>query len=533
MPEPSLSELTNLKVDPELGSGTPAVVIDQSRMVSQLNQTAQFNAEMQWKKYTNFQNNLKEVYKNLGDASDVDVMDKDRPELQKRIGEIFRQIGEHPREFFSGGRGAADLNAKIAKVRSDAIGSKHDRIYDQANRMFLQSNDQSNTPENRAIVEAYPNQTMGKRQPYLLQLAGTLDLPALAKTLNESSKTVTPVTKFTGGPKGNQFIESGTQTSYSPEKYKAIGDVMYDVPGPLKNTIDQRFAQLPKAEQEKYGSAKEWIGHELEALRLQDSYSKESVRDNPFELETMREKGRFMLEAFKAGKAQDLAILKEQLKNQTTPQKAHFLLDTYAEVMGNITGKKAEVTPIKGGKKESEDMVNIDNDILKKYAEGEKASIKEGGSLDETTETIIGGQLPELKTITKNGDLRLTFYQHYTKNDTLPAGKQIGDIVTDKDGENIIKTSQVIPKRRLLANLAKDVIEKKEMAYTIDAVDDFLEKHHKGNITNYIKSEKSAKKKYKVGGKTFTQSQLEQGAKKYNMTLPEYQASIGAQDDDN
>ena len=43
--EPSLSEIENINADPQLGTGTPAVLVDNSKLLETINQNAQFKAD--------------------------------------------------------------------------------------------------------------------------------------------------------------------------------------------------------------------------------------------------------------------------------------------------------------------------------------------------------------------------------------------------------------------------------------------------------------------------------------------------------
>ena len=166
--------------------------------------------------------------------------------------------------------------------------------------------------------------------------------------------------------------------------------------------------------------------------------------------------------------------------------------------------------------------MNVDpRNILKQYADGQKATIKEGTSFDSTTESILQGNMPDLTTRTAGGDLRVTFYKHYTKDNAL-ADKHPGDIMTDREGTQLIQSSEIIPKRRLLTNLGSTVLEKKELAPTVEAVFDDLDKNHQGNITDYINKRKAEDKKYKFGNKTFSIKQIEKAAEASGLTVQEY-----------
>ena len=80
MAEPTLSEITNIRVDPEVGSGTPANVIAASDVVRTLNENAKFKAVNDMNKYKMFTEQLSNVFQNGIDIANTEVRaeDKDR-----------------------------------------------------------------------------------------------------------------------------------------------------------------------------------------------------------------------------------------------------------------------------------------------------------------------------------------------------------------------------------------------------------------------------------------------------------------------
>jgi hypothetical protein len=248
------------------------------------------------------------------------------------------------------------------------------------------------------------------------------------------------------------------------------------------------------------------------------------------------------MEGIREGNREKLAAVKKNLELQGAPENANFLLKSYANLMGNITGRENAVEVSKG-KYEKEPVVDIPNNILKTYAEEKKGSIKEGTSLDDVTETITKGDYPDLTTRTKDGDLRLTFYKHYGKGDKVPDNKQVGDIVRDSNGNPILETTGVVPKRSLLTTLGKGVVQTKLLTSSIDVADRALAKDPNGVIervnagdddegtaTEHAKPAETPKpggKSYSFKGKTYSQSQVEAAAKKSGLTVQEYVKQAG------
>ena len=87
MPEPSLGELANAAQSQE---AIPTIAVnDQQNMVRTLNQQAQFKAQNDWNKYQSFLKERADTLANLGEIEKMDIMNEDRPELQKDAVKIY------------------------------------------------------------------------------------------------------------------------------------------------------------------------------------------------------------------------------------------------------------------------------------------------------------------------------------------------------------------------------------------------------------------------------------------------------------
>jgi hypothetical protein len=343
MPEPSLSELTNIRVDPELGTGAPAVVLNNSDLVRTINDNAQFKAQNDWKRYVQFQGNLKDVFQNVEDIASIEVMEQDRPELKKRLGDALNKIQSNPHAFFSGtGADFIEISKDLAKIRSDSVASKQNNVFDKAHREYILRDPSLNTEENKRIIDNYSKQPLGKRQPYLLNLPGMFDPATIGKQLNEITKTVKPYTKYIDN--GN-FIESGTETTYDADKWNKAAETLYNMQDDrgnlLRNTVQQRFQNLPKEVQAEYADqpdpAKAFYLSSLEPFRLKDAVTdKQAPKPNPFrlqeqkakdELDKLRQKHNYdvSLEAMKIGGAKEVAKLKSTLTGKTKNQQYGYL----------------------------------------------------------------------------------------------------------------------------------------------------------------------------------------------------------------
>lgn len=269
MPEPGLSEIVNMSVDSERGTGTPAVVFDSKPLIAQINQAAQFKAENDWKKYNMFLGNLKDVYKDMNEIAKMPVMTKDRDALKEQMAGIVKSIASDPHGFFGGGAKYQETLANISKLQSDATESKQNNLYDEAHRNYFYRNPELDTQENRALVDGYVNQKLGSRQPYLMKLPGLFDPAAIGEEINNIIQKES--TSESLSPDG-MYFDKTTTTSYSPDDFDKLAKQFYyqsDKRGiPLPETMSKRYQTLPESAKQKYaGSEDPVLEFYLDTLR--------------------------------------------------------------------------------------------------------------------------------------------------------------------------------------------------------------------------------------------------------------------------
>lgn len=259
MAEPSLGEISNMRVDPELGSGQPAVVFDNTALVNNLTNAANQKAQYDWQKYNLFQKNMADVYKNLGDISQYETAQEDKPALRTELASIYKDIAKNP-EIFAGRNAAAmaDVQQRLAGVTQKSVQSKQDKIYDFAHRQYLAQNPELNTDENKAKIDSYLKSPLGQRQQYNLDIAPVVDIDALAMEINKSIAEKHDETKLIGGRdekgnllKGDTFILPSSRTVYNPNKFmdKWMGAYDYSLDkrgNTLRQFVDRAYAKADK-----------------------------------------------------------------------------------------------------------------------------------------------------------------------------------------------------------------------------------------------------------------------------------------------
>lgn len=551
MAAPSLSEFTNIK--PE-ASTNPGVILDSRDAISQLNQSAQFNAEMKQKRYAQQLDAIKGVYQDLGAIQETPVMQQDRPILNKMMGEVLTTLAEDPHAAL-GGPKFAEIQKKLGQLRTMATASKQDNIYNDAHNKILENDPELGTPDNKQKVAQFNAAPLGQRQKFLLDTPVKFDAEAAMGKILQQKQVAVPYARTSFEGPHNEWMIRETGTTYQRDPALKIWNQGYNTGTdannqPIKRWAAEQFTKIqddpdqlaklgnPKSPEEFYQNlGKIMYGPDQDIIG-----EKSSTRTpNPYTMLDKRNLNSLYMEAMREGNREKLSAVRADLRLKGAPENANFLVRQYANIVGNTTGQSKTVEVSKG-KFEKEDKVDVPSNILKNYATTRKETLKEGHSYDPITETIVQGNQPDLVTRTADGNLRLTFYKHYDKSDKIPKGKHVGDLVTDANGNEMIGTTGVIPKRNLLTTLGKGVVETKILSSAIDVADQALKGINNSVIdkinagedegtaiqqTHQEKKPATAKKSYSFNGKNYGIEQIEKAAKASGLSVDEYIKKAG------
>jgi len=339
---PTLNEIVNIARDPGEGSVSPRIKIDTSELVHTVNQAAQFKAENDWRKYANFQDQLKGVFKQLGDIQGLETASADRPYLQKQAADIFDQIGKDPQAFFGGKM--ADLEQKIGKLRSEATQSVQDKVYDDAHRAYLERDPSLQTDDNKSIIDGYFKQPLGQRKPYMLKLPSLYNPQEIAGQINAVIPQKFSTTELSSD---GRFINTQTGIRYDEKQFKTLADQMYNTPDPKTGRVigqeaAERLKSLPPNIQEYYvkkypdDPVKGFYDETVMPWKKPDQIEKTDSKADPFALELYKNKDKLQqmsvkfgydkaLEGMKLGREEALATFKKDLQNKSKKEQTGAL----------------------------------------------------------------------------------------------------------------------------------------------------------------------------------------------------------------
>jgi hypothetical protein len=547
---PSLGELTNIKPEATVN---PGVILDSRDAVHELNQSAQFNAEMKQNRYAQQLAALKDIYQDVGTIAAMPVMPQDRPLLQKKMADILNTIGNDPHAAL-GGPKFGEIQRGLGELRSLSTQSKQDLVYSEAHDKIMESDPSLATPENKTKASTFDNTPLGSRQKFLFDTPVKFDPELAMGNILQQKQVAVPFANSTFEGPHSEWIAKETGTRYDRNSALGLWNQGYETGTdannqPIKKWAAEQFQKIQRdpAQLQKFGNPKDPQEFYQNLGKMMYGSDKDIVGEksytrtaNPYSLLGMRENAALYMEAVREGNREKFDAVRQNNKLKTAPENANFLVRQYANVLGNTTGERKPVE-IGGGRIENEEVVDVPATILKNYAEGEKATVKEGQSFSPIVETILRGNTPDLTTRTADGNLRLSVYKRYDEAHPRPPGKKVGDIVTDANGNPVVDKFSVVPRRNLLATLGKGVVETKILSYSIDQADralknqpnDVLDKINTSDDdetviaqSNEAKHDKTTKT-YSLGIKKFTYSQIEKAAKKYGLTVDEYMKQTG------
>ncbi len=313
MAEPTLSEITNIRVDPEVGSGTPANVIAASDVVRTLNENAKFKAVNDMNKYKMFTEQLSNVFQNGIDIANTEVRAEDKDRLVKGLAEVLDPISKDPHALFSR-QGMTDTYGKLIKLKSDATKSKQANTFTQASREFINLNPSFRTDNNVNLVKQSEVAPLETWKPFQFDYTPHLDLASISKLLyGDGGKDFT--TKFSRFSDDNKFVESGTKRDR--EGYLKKWNSYLDDPK-IRNAFKAQYYDGLSDNMKKVYSNQDgtpnleaYWNHLGEGTFIGGGETVEKQIANPFELENQRLKTKGAELKLKYGYDKNLVNLKQ------------------------------------------------------------------------------------------------------------------------------------------------------------------------------------------------------------------------------
>lgn len=257
MQEPSVSEILNINADPERGTGEPAVVYNNSQVLSQLNQNALANQQNQWNRYNRFLNDYQDRLKTRQDIADMQVADSDREFLKKEATDLFKTALDNPNAIYS-----PEFNNKLGEIKSNATSSKLARDFTEKNLEFIVTHPDFNTDENKEKILNYiDGQTVedGGRATYTLDAPDIFDAQKYFGELRKDPRVVEKINANRVDEK-KELIYQRQDSKYKYQPFLELVKMGYESTPQIQKKAQRDFNALPKEIKSNFEDAKDyWV----------------------------------------------------------------------------------------------------------------------------------------------------------------------------------------------------------------------------------------------------------------------------------
>lgn len=257
MAEPTLKDIEQARIDPEIATGQPAVVYDNSQLLDTINKNAQFKAQEDWKKYQQLLGDYQNRLQNQQDIADKPVADSDRDYLKQQSVDLFKDALSDPYKIYS-----PDFNNKLAGIRADAVSSKLARDYAEENAKFLVTHPEFNTDENKQKIQDYlQNQTVkdGGRKIFTLDIPDVIDTQKLFGGILKDP-SVYSKESIDVPVQGGKYIENTITEKYKRQPFIDKSIALLDIPN-VKKYAQARYDELPDTVKSQYPKLQDFWGN--------------------------------------------------------------------------------------------------------------------------------------------------------------------------------------------------------------------------------------------------------------------------------
>lgn len=393
MEGPSLSELTNIKSE---ATTNPGVILDSRDAVHQLNQSAQFNAEMKQRKYEKGLENLKGIYQDLGAIQETPVMQQDRPVLNKMMADVLNTIAEDPHAAL-GGPKFNEIQRQLGQLRTLSTTSKQDNVYRDFHDKSLEADPSLSTPENKGKIAQFNASPVGQREKFLLDTPVKFDPEAAMGNILKQKQVAVPYAGSSFEGPNNEWIVKETGTKYKRDSALGLWNQGYETGTdannqPIKKWASEQFERIKKDPEQlqKFGNPKdakefyENLGGMMYGAKEDIIGEKASTRTaNPYSLANQKEEARFkamnikfeydkILTGMRANNSFALAKFREKLHNETKYGKIGALKGMVDAMVKDAHNGPSVATPEGTFYK-----MNVSSDVLKSYGTKEGVLKKE------------------------------------------------------------------------------------------------------------------------------------------------------------
>lgn len=223
-----LNEITSIKGDAQNAYGGVAggndALLPFSQAIPLITSAAKAKSESNAFKYLQFQQNLKEYYKNFDEIKVDGLMEKDYPVITQQYAQLSKDIAANYdviRNPMKNPEKYEELKGREAELRATIARSKQDVAFRTAHQGFLQSHPEFNTPDNQKILDDFSKGELGQRTTFTLTTPFTYDPGARAKAANAVAQQ-----KLTEQKSQGRYLVKEDALQYLETEYDAAWDAL-------------------------------------------------------------------------------------------------------------------------------------------------------------------------------------------------------------------------------------------------------------------------------------------------------------------
>lgn len=246
----TLNEITSVKGDAANSYGSPAggtdVVLQFNPGIQFLSYAAKAKADADQFKYLQFQQNMKDFYKNWDDINVDGIMEKDYEPINKEYATLAADIARNYdviRDPMKNREKFEELKQREAQLRGRISQSKQDVAFRDFHKKFIAANPNFNTEPNKGQISQFENNEIGQRKLFNLETPFAYDPAERAKVANSVAQQ-----KLKQEQSAGRYIKSEESVQYLQDEYDRAWDAlgaMQDKSGrPIKDAAIDSYKKI-------------------------------------------------------------------------------------------------------------------------------------------------------------------------------------------------------------------------------------------------------------------------------------------------
>lgn len=266
MAAPSLSEITSIRGDAEIGAAANGLSLGEIRpdaSLPYLQAAAAANAAVDKDRYDRYQQNLQTTLSDVNKISTAGILDADFNDITDNYASLLKDLSDNYDVIRNPQRNLqkwSELKTKEAQLRSSIDQSKSQKVYLDESNDFLNKNPRWNTTQNRELLNKYSSSPRGERSIFDFKPPFNASISAIADLANKGATAADSRAEIVGN--GN-YIKTTKGTTVDSSKFDNI--VLAALNGQdefgtqLRRGFEEQYNELPEFDKQKYQNIDDFV----------------------------------------------------------------------------------------------------------------------------------------------------------------------------------------------------------------------------------------------------------------------------------